>query len=236
MSADQNLIHKFIKEQCIIWEKMRVYQKKEELTHLPVITICMAAGSGGSLVAQQVADNLGFDLFHREIIQAIADSGHLDPGVLASMEKERLSGVQDFIASLLNDRYLWPGVYLDHLKKVVHAIADRGGAVIVGRGANFILSPAKTMSVRVVAPLPGRHTIGIEVPNTQRETVRLKELIQRAGVRRSRRRRRYLRILREVSVESPGKSIRILPFDGFRLTCDVYFQHPAVGRSVQKTQ
>jgi len=36
-------------------------------------------------------------------------------------------------------------------------------------------------SVRVVAPLPGRHTIGIEVPNSQREIVRLKELIQRAG-------------------------------------------------------
>ncbi|NLK41340.1 MAG: DNA translocase FtsK [Planctomycetes bacterium] len=34
-------------------------------------------------------------------------------------------------------------------------------------------------SVRVVAPLAGKHTIGIEVPNSQRETVRLKELIVR---------------------------------------------------------
>jgi S-DNA-T family DNA segregation ATPase FtsK/SpoIIIE len=38
-------------------------------------------------------------------------------------------------------------------------------------------------SVRVVAPLPGRHTIGIEAPNSQRETVRLKELIQHGGSR-----------------------------------------------------
>ena len=36
-------------------------------------------------------------------------------------------------------------------------------------------------SVRVVAPLAGKHTIGIEVPNTQRETVRLKELLEKAG-------------------------------------------------------
>ncbi len=36
-------------------------------------------------------------------------------------------------------------------------------------------------SVRVVAPLPGKHTIGIEVPNSQRETVRLKDLILRGG-------------------------------------------------------
>ncbi len=36
-------------------------------------------------------------------------------------------------------------------------------------------------SVRVVAPLPGKHTIGIEVPNSERETVRIKELITLAG-------------------------------------------------------
>ena len=34
-------------------------------------------------------------------------------------------------------------------------------------------------SVRVVAPLAGKHTIGIEVPNSERETVRLKELVLR---------------------------------------------------------
>lgn len=33
-------------------------------------------------------------------------------------------------------------------------------------------------SVRVVAPLAGRHTIGIEAPNSQREIVRIKELVQ----------------------------------------------------------
>jgi len=38
-------------------------------------------------------------------------------------------------------------------------------------------------SVRVVAPLAGRHTIGIEVPNAQREIVRIKDLIVRAGSR-----------------------------------------------------
>jgi len=36
-------------------------------------------------------------------------------------------------------------------------------------------------SVRVVSPLPGRSTIGIEVPNAEKETVRLRELIDRRG-------------------------------------------------------
>ena len=36
-------------------------------------------------------------------------------------------------------------------------------------------------AVRVVAPLPGKHTIGIEVPNNEKEKVRMKNLIQLAG-------------------------------------------------------
>ena len=156
MSANRNLIQSFINEQCSKWEKMRVHQKKKATTLLPVIAICMEAGSGGSLVAKGVADKMGFDLFHKEIIQAIAESGHLDPGVLAAMEKERLSGIQDFIASLINDRYLWSGVYLDHLNAVVHALEKRGGSVIVGRGAMFILPPDRVLSVRIVASLDVR--------------------------------------------------------------------------------
>jgi len=39
----------------------------------------------------------------------------------------------------------------------------------------------KVPSVRVVAPIPGKNTVGIEIPNEQRATVRLKEVIQNAG-------------------------------------------------------
>jgi S-DNA-T family DNA segregation ATPase FtsK/SpoIIIE len=38
-------------------------------------------------------------------------------------------------------------------------------------------------SVRVVAPLPGKHTIGIEVPNSEKERVRIKDLIQLSGIK-----------------------------------------------------
>lgn len=58
------------------------------------------------------------------------------------------------------------------------------------------------------------------------------ELIERAGVRTLRRRRRYLRIRRTVSVEGSGKRITIVPCDRFLLTCDVEFAHPQVGRQM----
>jgi S-DNA-T family DNA segregation ATPase FtsK/SpoIIIE len=38
-------------------------------------------------------------------------------------------------------------------------------------------------AVRVVAPMPGKHTIGIEVPNSEKEKVRIKDMMQLAGDR-----------------------------------------------------
>ncbi len=41
-------------------------------------------------------------------------------------------------------------------------------------------------AVRVVAPLPGKHTIGIEVPNNEKEKVRIKDIMQLGGSRPAR--------------------------------------------------
>src|SRR5678815_4824290 len=46
--------------------------------------------------------------------------------------------------------------------------------------SNDIQRSLKAETVRIVAPIPGKSTVGIEVPNEQKEKVRLKELMQLA--------------------------------------------------------
>jgi len=58
------------------------------------------------------------------------------------------------------------------------------------------------------------------------------ELLGRAGVRNLRRKRRYLRIRRMVEIADRGRRISLLPADSFRLTCEVAFDHPLVGRQM----
>ncbi len=70
----------------------------------------------------------------------------------------------------------------------------------------------------------------LEVPILDGSGQPFVKLIEKAGLKRYRRKRRYLRIRRPVSVEGNGKRITILPADRFLLTCDVYFDHPMVGR------
>ena len=71
----------------------------------------------------------------------------------------------------------------------------------------------------------------LEVPILDGSGQPFVELIREAGLKtQHRRKRRYLRIKRPVSVEDRGKRISILPDDAFRLTCDVQFDHPMVGK------
>jgi UDP-3-O-[3-hydroxymyristoyl] N-acetylglucosamine deacetylase len=69
----------------------------------------------------------------------------------------------------------------------------------------------------------------LEVPILDGSGMPFVRLLEQAGIRHHRRRRRYLRIRRPISVEDKGKRISILPAESFRLTCDTDYPQP-VGR------
>lgn len=70
----------------------------------------------------------------------------------------------------------------------------------------------------------------LEVPILDGSGLGYVAMLQEAGLKTYRRRRRYLRIRRPVSVEAQGKRIRIEPADAFLLVCEIFFDHPLVGR------
>jgi UDP-3-O-[3-hydroxymyristoyl] N-acetylglucosamine deacetylase len=69
----------------------------------------------------------------------------------------------------------------------------------------------------------------LEVPILDGSGEPFVRLIEQAGIQTSRKRRKFLRVLRPVSVEGNGKRITIVPCDSFQLTCDIFFEHPMVG-------
>jgi UDP-3-O-[3-hydroxymyristoyl] N-acetylglucosamine deacetylase len=75
----------------------------------------------------------------------------------------------------------------------------------------------------------------LEVPILDGSGLPFVRMIAEAGIRTTRRRRRYVRILRKVEVETPGKRISIEPSDHFHISCDVFFDHPMVGRQRRRT-
>lgn len=69
----------------------------------------------------------------------------------------------------------------------------------------------------------------LEVPILDGSGQPFVKMIERAGLRTYRRRRKYLWIRRPLTVEEGKKRISILPSDRFLLSCEIQFNHPLVG-------
>ena len=197
MESKKNSVGSFVKGQLKKWESTHSEEDKICDVHIPVITVSGEPGSKGSSIAEGIAKRLGLDLFNRDIIKEIAKSVKMSTAVIETLEKERLSGIEDFISSLVRDQYLHPDLYLEHLMKVVSTIGKHGRAVIVGRGANFILPSEGRVSVRVVAPFDMR------VQNVANEFATSFEHAKQRVIRRESRRRAFIRHYFNTDVRDP---------------------------------
>lgn len=70
----------------------------------------------------------------------------------------------------------------------------------------------------------------IEVPILDGSAEPFMQLLDNAGTRKLRRKRRYLRVTKPVEVVEDGRRIAIYPADEFRVRCYVDFAHPLVGQ------
>lgn len=122
----------------------------------PVITISSAFGTLGAAVGRIVAGQLGFDCFDRELVDRIAESAKVRQQVVASLDERQQDVISEYIAGQFSNNTFTSSDYLRHLCRLILTIGQHGQAVIVGRGSQFILQPAKTLRVRTIAPLEVR--------------------------------------------------------------------------------
>jgi cytidylate kinase len=118
----------------------------------PFITIARDPGSGGKLVGQAVAKQLGFTFYDHELIEEIAKSTNLRRNVLSHVDEKGRSALQDLIQGIINPNYVSDVTYFTQLCKVILSLAYQGNVVILGRGANFITPFAQGLHVRITAP------------------------------------------------------------------------------------
>jgi cytidylate kinase len=143
-------IPQIVEEQVHRWQ-IQQKEKREEKAIVPIVTVSREPGSGGRIVAQKLSARLGFEVFHQEVLHEMAKRAEVSNQLLATLDERGLSILEDWISSLVYDRHLWPDQYLQHLMNVVGTIGKHGRAVVVGRGANFILPPEQRFRVRITA-------------------------------------------------------------------------------------
>lgn len=151
MVGHRRSIEQIIDEQVKKWSFDHRAKPKKAPT-INMITVSRDPGSGGKLVAQGIAEVLGFDMFHQNVIHEMAKSAQVSNRVAESLDEKGLSMLEDWIAAVVQQRHLWPDEYLKHLLKVIGTIGEHGRAVVVGRGANYVLPLEKIFRLRIIAP------------------------------------------------------------------------------------
>lgn len=176
-------IQQIIERQIRSWEMEAAARRGEpDVTPAPPvlrswITVSRAFGSGGGEIAQRVAALLGYQVFDREILDVIVREGRFRAAIIESLDERDRSSLDLWFEGLLRGALVDRGDYLRTLAGVLGSIAMHGHAVIVGRGANFLLDPSRGVHVRAVASEEHRvATIqrlrGISDPEEARRLVR----------------------------------------------------------------
>lgn len=120
------------------------------------IWISREAGSGSDLIANQVANRLGWTIYNEEIIDIISRRMQVSPELVKTLDELAPGMIQDWILPLREHHYAPQETYLEHLEHLIQEVGKLGNAVIVGRGAGFVLPHDRTLRIRLVAPISNR--------------------------------------------------------------------------------
>ncbi|MCF8111234.1 MAG: cytidylate kinase-like family protein [Desulfobacteraceae bacterium] len=150
-------VEKIVEEQIQQWQRSRTAAaKKEEPEKASVISISRQPGSRGNEIAAKIAEAFGYDLFDKEIIKLMAENTRISSKVLETLDEKGLSMIEDVIATIVEERHLWPDQYIKQLMKIIGTIGRHRKAVIVGRGATFIIPAEENIRLRFIASLENR--------------------------------------------------------------------------------
>ncbi len=118
---------------------------------MSVLCISRQFGAGGKTLGQRLAKRLGWTFVYNDVLNQVAKEAKVSLDWVEGVEKEAGDRLMRFVTSLVPsdfiERHLGENLhdfdekrYRQFLSQVIKRIADHGNAVIVGRGAQFILA------------------------------------------------------------------------------------------------
>lgn len=122
----------------------------------PIVTVSRQAGSRGTEIARLVSESLGFRFWDQELVHRIAEQSGAPEAMLRAVDEHPRGRLADLLSGILMGDRSTEEEYFAQLVRLVASLAERGGSVIVGRGAQFVVAAESALRVRVVAPLDAR--------------------------------------------------------------------------------
>lgn len=122
----------------------------------PWVTISTQLGAGGVELAQGLSARLGWQVFDKEIVQEIAKNTHTREAILSRLDGHAVGAFEDYVSHLFVPGHVDHSAYVLEMMRVVWAIARHGQAIMLGRGAHWLLDARYGLRVRAIAPVDKR--------------------------------------------------------------------------------
>ena len=140
-----------------------------------VITMAREYASGGSEIAQRVADLLGVKLYNKELITIAAKKSGLTEEAIAASEHQRSGSLIYSLYMMGNTMPLADQVYILQ-SNVIKEVAARESCVILGRCGDYVLRDRpNVLRTFVYAPLEMRIEMAKSRPGVKGKSDRLWE-------------------------------------------------------------
>ena len=121
-----------------------------------IVTIGREYGSGGRIVAQRLAEKLGVPFYDKEVIQGVAKKTGFAENFVREAERRPTNSFMYDLYFSTHSLSIPDQVFIAQ-SGVIKDLADKGGCVIVGRCADYILREHKELlRTFVYAPLEQR--------------------------------------------------------------------------------
>jgi cytidylate kinase len=123
---------------------------------MPVVTISRESSALGADVARALSKDLGFRLWDESLVSVVADRVGAGEDILRVLDERERGPIDDAFASQFLGVRVSSEIYRATLSRVLDELGVAGAGVIVGRGANFVLSATRAFRVRIVCPFAQR--------------------------------------------------------------------------------
>ena len=136
---------------------------------MAVITISRQFGAGGRTLGERLCERFGFRLVDEFVIDELARKAKLKGDWLTAMEKEASSTLLSLLSNIVSSGGLLyrtpasPGEdferkkYKDFLRRIMTTMANEGGYLLLGRGAQIVLQDhPKVLRILLVAEYEDR--------------------------------------------------------------------------------
>ncbi len=143
-------IEDLLLRQMTLWQKSHKESKAQKIGLYPNVTFSREVGSNNGDLVKRISTRLNWKVYGREIVDYISVNSKIRRNIVQLFDEKTRNDVDTMLATLMNGHAMNNEMYLKHLAKTIVTLGKHSNAIILGRGANFILSDNMALKNRII--------------------------------------------------------------------------------------